>query len=128
MWLILLLSTPAVAPTGPVVYRCPVVARLVDEGIVAPTQDRALAACDAEEILVGAGYRARERVGALANAWHESRWNPEAGRGRSAVGFWQLDESGLGHGMTDDDRADIPGATARVLDADRKSTRLNSSH
>jgi hypothetical protein len=111
MWLLILLAGAAEAPTGPAVVRCPVVVHLVDEGVVAPTQDRVLAACDAEEILVGAGYRARERVGALANAWHESRWNPEAGAHKRAVGFWQLHEDGLGHGMTVAERENIDLAT-----------------
>jgi hypothetical protein len=124
MWLLILLAGPAEAPTAPVTLRCPVVVRLIDEGVVAPTQDRVLAACDAEEILVGAGYRARERVGALANAWHESRWNPEAGAHKRAVGFWQLHEDGLGNGMTVEERENIDLATFKVLDAYDPDERL----
>lgn len=125
MWLLILLAGAAEAPTGPAVVRCPVVVRLIDEGVVAPTQDRVLAACDAEEILVGAGYRARERVGALANAWHESRWNPEAGAHKRAVGFWQLHEDGLGNGMSVAERENIDLATLKVLDAYDPDERLS---
>ena len=73
---------------------------------------------------MGAGYRARERVGALANAWHESRWNPEAGAHKRAVGFWQLHEDGLGNGMTVEERENIDLATFKVLDAYDPDERL----
>jgi hypothetical protein len=126
MLLLILLAGAAEAPTGPVTLRCPVVVRLVDEGVVAPAQDRVVAACDAEEILVGAGYRARERVGALANAWHESRWFPEAGKRKRAVGFWQLHEDGLGNGMSVAERENIDLSTYKVIDAYDPDERLPS--
>lgn len=125
MWLLILLAGVAQAPTGPVPRRCPVVVTLIQEGAVEAGLLQQETACDAEEILLGAGYRARERVGALANAWHESRWFPEAGRKKRAVGFWQLHEDGLGHGMTVAQRSDVDLATYKVLDAYDPDERLS---
>jgi len=124
MWLLILLTGTAEAPTGPIPRRCPVVVSLIQDGVVEAGALQQQTACDAEEILVGAGYRARERVGALANAWHESRWNPEAGEHKRAVGFWQLHEDGLGNGMSVAERENIDLATFKVLDAYDPDERL----
>jgi hypothetical protein len=124
MWLLILLAGTAEAPTGPIPRRCPVVVSLIQDGVVEAGALQQQTACDAEEILVGAGYRARERVGALANAWHESRWNPEAGEHKRAVGFWQLHEDGLGNGMSVAERENIDLATFKVLDAYDPDERL----
>ena len=124
MWLLLLLAGTAQAPITLPPIRCPVVFALIEEGIVSVEEIQMATACDAEEILVGAGYRARERVGALANAWHESRWFPDAGERKRAVGFWQLHEDGLGEGMTVPEREDIALATAQVLEAYDPDERL----
>ena len=124
MWLLILLAGTAVAPTGPIPRRCPVVVALIQDGVVQAGPRQQQTACDAEEILAGAGYRARERVGALANAWHESRWFPDAGAHRRAVGFWQLHEDGLGNGMTAEERENIDLATLKVLDAYDPDERL----
>jgi len=125
MWLLILLAGAAEAPTGPHLRRCPIVADLVSTGTVDAGGEQQVTACDAEEILQGAGYRARERVGALANAWHESRWFPEAGAKKRAVGFWQLHEDGLGHGMTVAQRSDVGVATYKVLEAYDPDERLS---
>ena len=125
MWLLILLAGVAQAPTGPVPRRCPVVVTLIQEGAVEAGLLQQETACDAEEILLGAGYRARERVGALANAWHESRWFPDAGEHRRAVGFWQLHEDGLGDGMSVAERENIDLATYKVLDAYDPEERLS---
>ena len=54
-------------------------------------------------------------AGAMANAWHESGWNVDArGPGGKAVGFWQLHEDGLGHGMGDE-RTDPHIATRKII-------------
>jgi hypothetical protein len=126
MWLLILLAGVAQAPTGPVGRRCPIVSGLVDKGTVAAGLEQQETACEAEEILQGAGYRARERVGALANAWHESRWFPEAGKRKRAVGFWQLHEDGLGNGMSVAERENIDLSTYKVLEAYDPDERLPS--
>ena len=73
-------------------------------------------ACHVEVQMVRAGWNRELVVGALANAWHESRWTTDAvgDRGKS-VGFWQLHSKGLGHGMDAPSRMDLSVATDVVI-------------
>ena len=98
MILLLLFMSVAEAPGIPTPAPCPITVELNDQ--LHPTLNNARVACDVERQLKTAGWSDELVTGALANAWHESHWNPSAvGDSGRAVGFWQLHESGLGHGM-----------------------------
>jgi Phage tail lysozyme len=113
MILLLLFMSVAEAPGLPTPLPCPITVELKDQ--LHPKDSRARVACDVERQLRTAGWKDPLIAGALANAWHESGWNPEAvGPGGGAVGFWQLHEDGLGHGMGAK-RLNARKATARII-------------
>jgi hypothetical protein len=92
-----------------------------------PIEDHTRGACDVERQLKAAGWEDELVTGALANAWHESHWNPHArGPGGKAVGFWQLHEDGLGHGMGIK-RMNPQKATARIIRSAKKQ-KLTTRH
>jgi hypothetical protein len=98
MILLLLFMSVAEAPGLPTPEPCPITVELNDQ--LHPTLNNARVACDVERQLRRAGWGDELVTGALANAWHESHWNPSAvGDSGHAVGFWQLHDRGLGHGM-----------------------------
>lgn len=113
MILLLLFMSVAVAPGLPTPEPCPITVELNDQ--LHPTRSRARVACDVERQLRRAGWRDGWVEGALVNAWHESGWNARA-RGDSgrSVGFWQLHENGLGHGMGDS-RLSVQKSTAKII-------------
>jgi hypothetical protein len=104
---------PGVPPRPP--PSCPVTFELAEK--LNPSPLRFHTACSAEIKLAAAGWERPLVAGALANAWHESGWNPSAkgDRGR-AVGFWQLHSRGLGKDMGAA-RLDIGISTDRVIRA-----------
>ncbi len=103
----------AEAPGLPTPEPCPITVELKDQ--LHPKDLRAQVACDVERQLRSVGWEEPLIAGALANAWHESGWNPEAvGPGGGAVGFWQLHEDGLGHGMGAK-RLNARKATAQII-------------
>ncbi|NBR68492.1 MAG: hypothetical protein EBT79_14695 [Actinobacteria bacterium] len=113
MILLLLFMSVAEAPGLPIPEPCPITVELKDQ--LHPKDIRARVACDVERQLRSVGWGDPLIAGALANAWHESGWNPEAvGPGGGAVGFWQLHEDGLGHGMGAG-RLNARKATARII-------------
>lgn len=113
MILLLLIMSVAEAPGLPPPAPCPITMELKDQ--LHPLHDRARVACGVERQLRAAGWEDELVAGALANAWHESRWNASArGPSGKAVGFWQLHEDGLGHGMGEK-RMDPRKATARII-------------
>jgi hypothetical protein len=113
MILLLLFMSVAEAPGLPTPLPCPITVELKDQ--LHPKDVRARVACDVERQLRSVGWEDPLIAGALANAWHESGWNPEAvGPGGGAVGFWQLHEDGLGHGMGAK-RLNARKATARII-------------
>jgi len=92
-----------------------------------PSDHRARVACGVERQLRHAGWEDELVAGALANAWHESGWNVDArGPGGKAVGFWQLHEDGLGHGMGEE-RTDPHVATAKIIRFSERQ-RLTTRH
>jgi len=94
---------------------CPAVIKFFD--VLNPKEDNARAACDVEIQLRNAGWRDPMVVGALANAWHESAWNPSAvGDRGNSIGFWQLNAHGLGKGMGDL-RYDHHISTERIIES-----------
>ena len=124
MILLLLATRVAEAPGIPTPDPCPITVELKDQ--LHAKDDRARAACAVERQLKAAGWEDELVAGAMANAWHESGWNVDArGPGGKAVGFWQLHEDGLGHGMTVAQRADVDLATYKVLDAYDPDERLS---
>ena len=113
MILLLLATSVAEAPGIPTPLPCPITVELKDQ--LHAKDHRARVACDVERQLKAAGWEHELVAGALANAWHESRWNPAArGPSGKAVGFWQLHEDGLGHGMGEE-RTDPEVSTARII-------------
>lgn len=111
--ILLLLSAPTGDGSRIPESRCPV-AEEIAAGL-SPREERFLAACKAGETLRAAGWSDSWIAGALANAWHESGWNPSAvGDRGNSVGFWQLNERGLGKGMGDL-RLDVRSATSAVI-------------
>lgn len=113
MILLLLFMSVAEAPGLPTPLPCPITVELKDQ--LHPKDVRARVACDVERQLRTAGWEDPLIAGALANAWHESGWNPEAvGPGGGAVGFWQLHEDGLGHGMGPK-RLNVRKSTAKII-------------
>ena len=113
MILLLLFMSVAEAPGIPTPLPCPITVELKDQ--LHPQDNRAQVACDVERQLRSVGWEDPLIAGALANAWHESGWNPYArGPGGKAVGFWQLHEDGLGHGMGAK-RLNVRRATARII-------------
>jgi hypothetical protein len=117
--LLALLLVPAVADATQVpVSRCPDAQSM--GALLGAGADRVEAACRAAVTLQRAGWSEPWVVGALANAWHESGWNPRAvGDHGHAVGFWQLRDDGLGSGMGDL-RYDLRHATDRVIRSARR--------
>lgn len=116
--LLLALIPSTGSPPPPPIPPCPhAVALGVELGAAGP---RVRAACAAERGLRAAGWGEPWIVGALANAWHESGWNPHAvgDKGR-AVGFWQLRDDGLGKGMGDL-RFRVGPATAAIIRSARR--------
>jgi len=108
---------PGVPPRPP--PSCPVAFELAEK--LNPSPLRFETACTAEIKLTAAGWERPLVAGALANAWHESRWNPHAEGDRGhAVGFWQLHSRGLGKDMGAA-RRDIGTATDRVIRAADKA-------
>ena len=98
---------------------CPVAFELAEK--LNPSPLRFETACAAVIQLAAAGWSRPLVVGALANAWHESRWSPSAeGDHGHAVGFWQLHSRGLGKGMGAS-RLDIVTSTDRVIRAADKA-------
>ncbi len=113
MILLLLFMSVAEAPGLPTLAPCPITVELKDQ--LHAKDDRARVACSVERQLRSAGWEDELVAGALANAWHESGWNPAArGPSGKAVGFWQLHEDGLGHGMGEK-RTDPRRATAKII-------------
>lgn len=113
MILLLLATRAAEAPGIPTPLPCPITVELKDQ--LHPQDHRARVACDVERQLRFAGWEDPLITGALANAWHESGWNPSAvGDSGKAVGFWQLHENGLGNGMGAG-RLSARKATARII-------------
>ena len=115
----------AEAPGVPAPVPCPITMELKDQ--LHPIDHRARVACGVERQLKAAGWEDALVAGALANAWHESGWNPHArGPGGKAVGFWQLHEDGLGHGMGIK-RTDPRRATAKIIRFSERQ-RLTKQH
>jgi hypothetical protein len=113
MILLLLATSVAEAPGIPTPDPCPITVELKDQ--LHAKDDHAQAACAVERQLKAAGWADELVAGAMANAWHESGWNVAArGPGGKAVGFWQLHEDGLGHGMGDE-RTDPHIATRKII-------------
>jgi hypothetical protein len=113
MILLLLIMSVAEAPGIPTPLPCPITVELKDQ--LHAKDDHAQAACAVERQLKAAGWEDELVAGAMANAWHESGWNAAArGPGGKAVGFWQLHEDGLGHGMGDE-RTDPRIATRKII-------------
>ncbi len=113
MILLLLFMSVAAAPGLPTPTPCSITVELKDQ--LHAKDHRARVACDVERQLRAAGWEDELVAGALANAWHESRWNPAArGPSGKAVGFWQLHEDGLGHGMGEE-RTDPHIATRKII-------------
>ncbi len=113
MILLLLFMSVAEAPGLPIPLPCPITVELKDQ--LHPSDNRARVACDVERQLRDVGWEDPLITGALANAWHESGWNPSAvGDSGKAVGFWQLHEDGLGNGMGAG-RLNARKATARII-------------
>ena len=113
MILLLLFMSVAEAPGLPIPLPCPITVELKDQ--LHPSDNRARVACDVERQLRDVGWEDPLITGALANAWHESGWNPSAvGDRGKAVGFWQLHEDGLGSGMGAK-RLNARKATARII-------------
>jgi len=113
MILLLLIMSVAEAPGIPTPPPCPITVELKDQ--LHAKDDHAQAACAVERQLKAAGWEDELVAGAMANAWHESGWNAVArGPGGKAVGFWQLHEDGLGHGMGDE-RTDPRIATRKII-------------
>lgn len=113
MILLLLATSVAEAPGLPTPTPCSITVELKDQ--LHAKDHRARVACDVERQLRAAGWEDELVAGALANAWHESRWNPAArGPSGKAVGFWQLHEDGLGHGMGEE-RTDPHIATRKII-------------
>lgn len=117
--LLALLLVPAVADATQVpVSRCRGAQSM--GAALGAAADRIEAACKAAVTLTRAGWSEPWVVGALANAWHESGWNPRAvGDSGHAVGFWQLRDDGLGKGMGDL-RFDPALSTDRVVRSARR--------
>lgn len=122
--ILLLMAAPVGDSTRQPESRCPV-AEAVAAGLSA-AEERFLAACKAGETLRRAGWSDEWILGALANAWHESGWNPRAvGDSGHSVGFWQLNDRGLGKGMGDL-RFDPLHATSAVIgSAQRQKVDVN---
>jgi len=113
MILLLLFMSVAEAPGLPTPPPCPITVELNNQ--LHPTLNSARVACDVERQLHQAGWSDPLITGALANAWHESHWNPAAVGDRGhAVGFWQLHDRGLGHGMGVK-RLSASRSTARII-------------
>ena len=63
-----------------------------------------------------AGLPANIAAAAIANAWHESRLNPEAvGDNGQSVGLFQLYDRGAGAGMTVEERKDPKINTQKII-------------
>jgi hypothetical protein len=115
MLLLLLFMSVAEAPGRAVPDPCPITVELKDQ--LHPLASRAATACAVEDQLRDAGWEDALVGGALVNAWFESGWNSDAvGPGGHALGFWQLEDVGLGHGMGDA-RRDPGDATERIIAA-----------
>lgn len=115
MILLLLFMSVAEAPGRMTPDPCPITMDLKDQ--LHPKGNRAQVACQVEDQLRDAGWDDELVGGALINAWYESGWNKDAvGPGGHALGFWQLEDVGLGHGMGED-RRDPTTATRRIIRA-----------
>lgn len=82
-------------------------------------------ACEIEQAFREEGFDSPLIVGALLNAYAESKFNPMAiGDGGNSKGVFQLNKNGLGHGMADKDKHDVRLSVRRVTIAIRKSPKL----
>jgi hypothetical protein len=93
---------------------CPSVLQFIES--LSPGAANTQSACSVEIQLRGAGWNDAMVIGALANAWHESRWDASAvGDRGNSIGFWQLNVHGLGKGMGDL-RYDHHISTERIIE------------
>ena len=68
-----------------------------------------------------AGLPANVAAAAIANAWHESRLNPEAvGDNGQSVGLFQLYDRGAGAGMTVEERKNPKTNTRKIIEVVKK--------
>lgn len=75
-------------------------------------------AVKAEKIFRDAGVTCDKMLLAiLANAWHESRWNPKETDG-SCIGFFQLHKRHLGSGSTEKQLMDLTHNTNKLIKSD----------
>lgn len=93
--------------------KCPVTFKFEEK--LQPSKSRLRDACEVETIMRNARLNDAMIVGALANAWHESKWNAAAiGDRGNSIGFWQLNKNGLGKGMGDA-RFDHKESTRKII-------------
>ena len=94
---------------------CPAVLQFIES--LSPGATNTHSACSVEIQLRHAGLNDAMVIGALANAWHESRWDASAvGDRGNSIGFWQLNARGLGKGMGDL-RYDHHISTERIIES-----------
>lgn len=95
---LMFLSSPVGDATQKNDISCPSVIKFISSLVI---KDKHIqTACSVEIQLRDAGWNDAMVIGALANAWHESRWDAsEVGDRGNSVGFWQLNKNGLGKDM-----------------------------
>ena len=111
---LMLLSSQDSDPADRQVPLCPSVLQFIES--LSPGAANTQSACSVEIQLRSAGWNDAMVIGALANAWHESRWDASAvGDRGNSIGFWQLNARGLGKGMGDL-RYDHHISTERIIE------------